>query len=305
MATSYRRARSTRLLVVGLLLASLVIITVDSRGGQQGPLAAIGRTGAAIITPLQEGIATVFRPVGSFLSNVWRAGSVAEENRALREQIALLQRQQQEVLSLRRENEEFQRLLGIRESLEFETMGAVVLGDVPSNFEWGVFIDKGADDGVTVDMPVISGEGLVGRVVQVYPTSSMVMLIIDPDSAVAARLSASGERGVLVGQREEPLRFDFVDLETEVQPGETVETSGYQLQSGLEGLFPPGIPVGVVDRVDPDEANFSAGVFVRPNVDFSRLDFVLLVTEAPADLQAEPVGEETPAEPRQTSESGP
>jgi rod shape-determining protein MreC len=302
MATSYRRVRSTRLLVVGLLLASLVIITVDSRGGQRGPLAAIGRTGAAIITPLQEGIATVFRPVGSFLSNVWRAGSLAEENRALREQIALLQRQQQEVLSLRRENESFQRLLGISESLEFETMGAVVLGEVPSNFEWGVFIDKGADDGVTVDMPVISGEGLVGRVVQVYPTSSQVMLIIDPDSAVAARLSASGERGVLLGQREEPLRFDFVDLETEVQPGETVETSGYQLQSGLEGLFPPGIPIGVVDRVDPDEANFTAGVFVRPNVDFSRLDFVLLVTEAPAEVEAEPVADETPVEPRETSE---
>jgi rod shape-determining protein MreC len=303
MATSYRRVRSTRLLVVGLLLASLVTITVDSRGGQSGALAAIGRTGAAIITPLQEGIATVFRPVGSFLSNVWRAGSLAEENRALREQIGLLQREQQEILSLRRENEEFQRLLGISESLEFETMGAVVTGEVPSNFEWGVFIDKGADDGVTVDMPVMSGEGLVGRVVQVYPTSSKVMLIIDPDSAVAARLSASGERGVLVGQREEPLRFDFVDLETEVQPGETVETSGYQLQSGLEGLFPPGIPIGVVDRVEPDEANFTAGVVVRPNVDFSRLDFVLLVTEAPAVVEEQPAaGEETPAEPREAVE---
>jgi rod shape-determining protein MreC len=300
MATSYRRVRSTRLLVVGLLLVSLVTITVDSRGGQSGPLAAIGRTGAAIITPLQEGMATVFRPIASFLSNVWRAGSLAEENRALREEIALLQRAQQEVLSLRRENEEFQRLLGISESLEFETMGAVVTGEVPSNFEWGVYIDKGADDGVTVDMPVMSGEGLVGRVVQVYPTSSKVMLIIDPDSAVAARLSASGERGVLVGQREEPLRFDFVELETEVQPGETVETSGYQLQSGLEGLFPPGIPIGVVDRVDPDEANFSAGVFVRPNVDFSRLDFVLLVTETPAEEPA--TGEETPGQAREPVE---
>jgi rod shape-determining protein MreC len=280
VATTYGRVRSTRLLVVGLLVASLVTITVDARGGRQGPLSAIGDTLGAVIGPLQEGVAAVVRPIGSFVTNVFRAGSLAEENAALREEISLLRRSFQEVNTLRRENEELSRLVGLRDRLGFQTTGAAVIGEVPGNFEWGVYIDRGSVDGVTVDMPVIASEGLVGRVVEVYPSTAKVMLIIDPDSAVSVRLSVSGERGVLIGQRDELLRLALIDQGTEVQPGETVETSGYAIEEGLQGLFPSAIPIGVVDRVEPDEAGITVDVLVRPNVDFSRLGFVLLVTGA-------------------------
>jgi rod shape-determining protein MreC len=286
MAT-YARLRSTRLLVATLLLASLVTITVDSRGGRAGPLAAIGRAGASVVGPLQEGVSAVFRPVGSFFSNVFRAGELAQENTALQERIELQQRQLQEVLTLRRENEEYERILGIAEAHSIQGVGATVIGESPSNFEWAIIIDRGSVDGVVVDMPVMSGRGLVGRVVDVYPTTAKVMLIIDPDSAVAARLSASGERGVLKGQREELLRLQLIDPATEVLPGELVETSGYQLASGQSGIYPPGIPIGVVDQVEPDEAELTVRVVVRPNVDFSRLGTVLLVTGI-SSLTAEP-----------------
>lgn len=281
------------MLVVSLLLASLVTITVDSRSGRTGPLAAVGRAGASIVGSLQEGVSVVFRPVGSFFSNIFRAGSLAQENRALTERIALLQREIQEVLTLRRENEEYERLLGIGEAHDVEGVGATVIGEAPSNFEWTITIDKGSSDGVVVDMPVLADKGLVGRVVDVYPLQSKVMLILDPDSAVAARLSASGERGVLEGQREELLQMDLVDPSTEVRPGEPVETSGYQLASGEEGIYPPGLPVGVVDRVEPDEAGLTLRVLVRPNVDFSRLGSVFLVTGTtglPAEAPAQPPG---------------
>jgi rod shape-determining protein MreC len=277
MAT-YGRFRSTRLLVASLLLASLVTITVDSRGGRTGPLAAIGRVGAAIVSPLQEGVSAVFRPVGSFFSNVFRAGSLAQENRALLEKISFLERQVQESLTVRRQLEELQRLLGIAQAHELEGVGATVIGEAPSNFEWSVTIDRGSIDGVVVDMPVMGGRGLVGRVVEVAPFSAKVLLIIDPDSAVAARLSASGERGVLTGQREELLQLDLIDPAIQVSPNEPVETSGYELASGQEGIYPPGIPIGVVERVEPDEAELTLRVLVRPNEDFSRLGTVLLVT---------------------------
>jgi rod shape-determining protein MreC len=278
MATTHRRVRSTRLLVLGLLVASLVTITLDSRGGREGPLAAIGRGLGAVIGPLQEGMAAVVRPVGSFVTNVFRSGTLADENAALREQIATLQREASEVNSLRRENEELHRLLGLSQRLGFQTMGATVTGETPGNFEWAVYIDRGAVDGVTVDMPVIAQEGLVGRVVEVYQGSAKVMLIIDPDSSVSVRLDASGERGVLQGQREEPLLFRLIDADTEVQPGETVETSGYTVEEGLEGLFPASIPVGVVDSVEPHESDLTLEVRVRPRVDFSRIYTVALVT---------------------------
>lgn len=281
MAISQRRIRSTRLLVVGLLLASLVTITLDARGGRDGPLAVIGRVGAAIVGPLQEGVATVFRPVGSWITNVFRAGSLAEQNAALQEEINLLRRQQQEIQSYRAENEELRGLVELRDRLGFDsgdTVGAQVVGESVGNFEWSVIIDRGSLDDVTLDMPVIASEGLVGRVIEVYPSQSKVLLIIDPDSAVSARLTNTGERGVIEGQRDESLRMELIDPDTDVQPGETVETSGYQLEEGLHGLYPSGIAIGVVDRVEPGEDDVTLEVLVRPNVDFSRLSNVLLVT---------------------------
>lgn len=288
MATTYRRVRSTRLLVLGLLVASLVTITVDARGGREGPMSALGRGLGAIVGPLQEGVAAVVRPIGSFVTNVFRSGTLAEENAALREQIATLRRQASEVNSLRRENAELRRLFGLSDRFRFQVMGATVTGEAPGNFEWAVYIDRGAVDGVAVDMPVIAADGLVGRVVEVYRASAKVMLIIDPDSSVSVRLDASGERGVLQGQREEPLLFRLIDADTEVQPGETVETSGYTVEEGLGGVFPPSIQVGVVDSVEPDPSNLTLEVRVRPRVDFSRLYTVGVITgREPAPLPPE------------------
>jgi rod shape-determining protein MreC len=278
MASTYRRVRSTRLVVLGLLVASLMTITLDVRGGRDGAMAAIGRGLGAIVGPLQEGVAAVVRPIGSFVTNVFRAGTLVEENAGLREEIAELRAAASEVNSLRRENAELRRLFGLSERLGFQTMGATVTGETVGNFEWAVYIDRGAIDGVTVDMPVIAADGLVGRVVEVYRGSAKVMLIIDPDSSVSVRLDASGERGVLQGQREESLLFRLIDPETEVQPGETVETSGYSLEEGLGGIYPPSIQVGVVDSVEPDPSNLTLEVRVRPRVDFSRLYTVGLIT---------------------------
>lgn len=286
MAITHRPIRSTRLLVFGLLLASLVTITVDARGGERGPLAVIGRGVGAVIGPLQEGVATVFRPIGSFVTNVFRAGDLAERNAALQREIARLRTDLQENAALRLENEELRDTLELAQRQGFEVEAAVVIGESPGNFEWAVDIDKGSMDGIELNMPVVSGEGLVGRVVQVYPFTAKVMLIIDPDSTVSARLSQTGERGALVGQRDEPLRFDLVSPETEVQPNEIVETSAYQLDEGLEGFFPSGIAIGVVERVEPDQAGITLQVEVRPNVDFSSLDIVgVVIGESPVTAE--------------------
>jgi rod shape-determining protein MreC len=282
MAVTHRRLRSTRLLLVALLLGALVVITVDARGGREGPMAAVGRAGATVIGPLQEGVAVVFRPVGSWITNVFRAGSLAEENAALEEALQLARREQQQIASYESENQELRQLLELRERLDYDatdTLGAQVVGEAVGNFEWSVYIDRGSNDGVTQDMPVIAAEGLVGRVTEVYPFQSKVLLIIDPDSGVSARLSRSGERGVIEGQRDEPLRMSFIDPEADVQPGETVETSGYVLEEGLEGLYPSAIPIGVVSLVERGEDDVTVDVLVSPNVDFSTLSNVLLVTE--------------------------
>src|SRR5919108_546578 len=162
MAT-YRRARSTRLLLIGLLLASLVTITIDSRAGDRGPLAALGRVGLAIVSPLQEGVSAVVRPIGSFFSNVFRAGSLQAENEALQDTIAELRIQLQEYYELKRGFDELARVVQLEEELGIQGFGARVVAEGPSNYEWSVIVDKGSADGVYDDMPVMSGSGLVGR----------------------------------------------------------------------------------------------------------------------------------------------
>ncbi|MDQ4006452.1 MAG: rod shape-determining protein MreC [Actinomycetota bacterium] len=276
MAT-YGRVRSTRLLVVLLLVASLVTITIDARGGDRGPLAAAGRTFGSVVGTLQEGVATVFRPVGSFFTNVFRAGALAERVRVLEQENAGLQSQLSDVATLRAENAAYERILGLTEELRLEPIGAAVVAESVGPFEWSVVINKGADDGVIEDMPVVAAEGLVGRVIEVYESQAKVMLIIDPDSRVTARLSSSRDQGLIVGQREESLRLDLIGPEIEIVPGEIVETSGFQVDE-FEGLFPPGIQIGQVERVEPSDDGITVHVLIRPNVDFSRLDRVAVVT---------------------------
>lgn len=267
----YKRERGTRLLVIGLVLASLLTITVDFRSGESGPLAIMGRLSLSVISPIQQGIANVFRPIGSFFTDLGRIGSLKEENERLRAELEELQGQQATLQELQSEVKTLRDTLGLRDRLGFRTTGADVISEIPSNFEAAVTINAGSTDGVALDMPVIAADGLVGRVVRVSDNWAKVLLIIDPNSSVGVRLAATREAGLLTGQRASDLRMSLVDPETPVAPGEQVTTSG------LGGVFPPGIAVGVVSQVVPDEGALEKQIFVRPGVDFSRLSEVLVV----------------------------
>jgi rod shape-determining protein MreC len=247
-------------------------ITLDFRAGDRGPLAVLGRGALTVITPLQEAVAGIFRPIGAFFSTLANLGNLRSENRELRGQVAAGRLTGARFQSLERELRELQGLLDIKQRFELETRGASVISESVSNFEWAVTIDRGSGDGVTLDMPVIAADGLVGRVVQVSHSSSKVMLITDPDSRVGVKLASSGERGLLLGGRGDELRLDLINPDTEVLPAEPVLTSGYQ-----GSLFPPEIPIGQVSRATTSDVELTRPVFVRPYVDFSRLDYVLLV----------------------------
>ncbi len=270
----YRRTRSTRLLVVSLVMLSLMTITIDFRGGEQGPFAAVGRGALAGLAPLQAAVSRVFRPVGDFFTGLVHVGSLKGENDALREEVERLRSENVEGVSIQRENEKLLALIGLRDQLGLEGVPAIVIGESVSNFEWTVTIDRGSSDGVEVDMPVVTGEGLVGHVVRVSGRAATVELIIDPESAVAGRLVGSGETGLVLGDTDlRDLTMDLVDDETEVNPDERVVTSGYQ-----GGLYPPRIVIGSVSHVTGGSGGVSKVVTVRPAVDFSSLDIVLVVT---------------------------
>lgn len=280
MALTRRAGRSTRLLVISLVIASLVIITLDYRQGHDGIFEAMGRGTSSIVSPMQAAVARAFRPIGAFLQGLGHIGSLESENRNLKAEVERLKAESGSFANLERQYETLQALLNVKARLNLtKAVGGNVVAANISNFEWTITVDRGSNDGVAVDQPVVTADGLVGHVTEVHSTTCVVQLIIDPRSAVGGRLAATGETGLVVGERNLDLRMELVAPDAEVPAGEQIVTSGYQ-----GGLFPPGIPIGEVSHVFTDRTSLTKVIEVRPSVDFAALEFVLVVTGTSAGV---------------------
>lgn len=266
--------------MVALVSLSLVTITVDYREGEDGPLAGLGRVAITLISPLQEAVSRLTHPIGNFFSTLVHLPAIRAENERLRDRVAELEAQLGTTVTNEQRLHELEELLAVQESLgpNVATEAAQIIASGVSNFEWTVTINKGSSDGVLVDMPVVaSGKRLVGHVVEATTDSAAVQLIVDPDSAVAGRLETSRQTGLLSGHGDQDMRMGLVDVTTEVEAGEQVVTAGYRIPGVAQGLYPPGILIGTVSRVLPDDAALEKFVTVSPAVDFSTLDIVLVV----------------------------
>ena len=273
------RARNTRVLVVALVSISLVTITVDYREGTDGPLASLGDGALAVVSPLQEAVSKVTHPIGNFFSTLFRLPSIRRDRDVLRERVDTLETQLAEGRADQARLAELEALIGVQESLgiRIETTGAQVIANGVSNFEWTITIDKGSSDGIDENMPVVASAGLVGHVVNVGTSSSVVQLIIDPDSSVAGRLDVSRQTGLLSGEGPADLQMSLVEPSVEVAPDEHVVTAGYRIAGVAESLYPPNVLIGTVSRVLDEDSATEKFLTVRPAVDFSSLSLVLVV----------------------------
>ena len=281
------RPRGTRLLVVALVSLSLVIITLDYREGSTGPLAEAGRWTQTAMAPLQQAVSTVTRPVGDFFSGLAHLPSLQRENTDLKAQLADAQAAAAGQANVEEQLKTLTDLVDLKTQLFPTGVAAIVIGNGVSNFEWSITIDKGSDDGVQVDQPVVAGSAttprLVGRVVQVTPISATVELLLDQNFAVAGRLSdASRATGLVQGQGEQDPAMTGIapDAGGQIQlngdqPVE-VFTMSYEI-NGQHGRYPPGILIGEVSSVIESTNALETAVTVRPAVDFSSLEYVLVL----------------------------
>jgi rod shape-determining protein MreC len=279
VVTRYR-PRSVRLLLAVLISLCVAVISLDYRQGASGPLAGLGRETKTAMVPLQRSVTAVTRPIGNFFGGVVHLPSLAQENSDLQRQLEALQAQVQRTAFDEQQLKTLQGLLGLGQSLNSPSVAARVIANGISNFAWSVTIDKGSKAGLAVDMPVVAGTAaapmLVGRVVAVTPVSSEVMLIIDRSSAVAGKLIVSGATGLVEGEGSGDMKMTLVDAGTQVQGDEQVFTQGY-IVNGQPGLYPPGLLIGQVSRSVPATNDLQAFITIRPAVDFSNLDFVLVL----------------------------
>jgi rod shape-determining protein MreC len=278
--------RNTRLLVVALVVASLTIITIDYREGDSGPLAAMGRTARTFMAPLQEAVTNATRPVGNFFSGVAHLPSLAQENTNLKAQVADLQARINATSQIEAQNLELQNLLNLKQSLTPPSVAAVVISNGMSNVNYYITIDRGSNDGVRVNDPVVTGSQdgarLVGIVTAVTPISADVRLLIDEGFSVPGRLATSGETGLVVGNGDQDMTMQDIPSTTEFPSGtstESVFTITYSV-GDQHSRFPPNILIGTVSSVVQGGVEPNATVSVRPAVDFSSLESVLVLQTA-------------------------
>jgi rod shape-determining protein MreC len=261
-----------------LILTSITLITLDFRG--DGGLLGSARDAAAnVLSPVRSLAETVTEPISDAWNGATGYDDLEAENRDLRTELALIRQRELAISDLERRVGEMEDLLGLKDTLGVETVGARVISAPVSNFERSIDIDVGSADGIVEGMPVMAPGGLLGRIDAVGDDRSRVQILIDPAFAVGVRLARSGETGVAGGAGPTaPLTVDFIDPATPIVAGETVVTSG------LEGsAFPPGLVVGTVLSAEVDPVERSVSVDVVPSADLNRLDLVdVLLYTAPA-----------------------
>src|ERR1700733_880573 len=195
---------------------------------------------------------------------------VRAENRQLKEQIEQMRLAQVRLSEDAAQARRLQSLLAFREQTIAKTVPAQVIGSSGSDLSQSIYSDKGSNDGIAQDMAVITVGGIVGKVLRVYPTTSLVLMINDQSSGVGALLEKSRLQGVLRGSANGELILDRVMSDEQVSPGDAL------LSSGGDQIFPKGLPVGTVSKVSPGKELFLS-IKVKPAADLSRLEEVLVV----------------------------
>lgn len=268
--------RRARVLLV-LLLAAVTVITVDFREGQSGPVAQLQRVSISVFGPLQRGVSAVVRPIGGFFSAIGQIGRLRAENRRLTAELQQLRSQERTYQDAVAENQRLRGALAMAARCGCKTVGAQVVASSGSNFQWSITIDAGSSRGIAVGMPVLDADGLVGRVSQVTAGYATVTLLDDPASGVAATLARTRAPGIVKGAAEAGLHFEPVQAGTDVRAGDEVVTRAYQ-----GGVFPAGLPIGVVARVDPaGAASLVPVVTLRPYANLAAVDVVAVVVAQP------------------------
>ena len=226
----------------------------------------------ATVTPFEKAFVFTTHGIRDIWRNYFYLRGVRTENRALQEEIFQLRLQQARMAEDAAQARRLQLLLGFKEQFISQTVPAQVIGSSGSDQSRIVYIDKGTRDGMKPDMPVITDQGIVGKVLRVFHSSAQVLLVNDVSSGVGAILEKSRLQGVLKGSPSGDVILDKVMSDEQVEPGERV------LTSGGDRIFPKGLLIGYV-RDAKSGADLFLKIHVRLSANLSKVEEVLVITK--------------------------
>jgi rod shape-determining protein MreC len=277
------RAFRARLVAVALVLVSLGLITVYFRESSDGALHTAQRIGVSVLMPFEvagERVSRPFRDAWAYVADLMDAKS---ENDQLREQIETLRQQVIQEQTATRENQRLRELLGYVGGPsfpeDFRAVAAQVVYRPSSPYRQEIVVAAGRGDGIKVNDPVVTDDGLVGLVTDVTSSGAKVRLVTDPESAVSAVVLSSDAHGVVEpGSTINSLILDRVTKDAVVNEGDLVITAGWQTGT-LESLYPRGIPIGTVKSVGQQDVDLYKRIQIAPLVDFDSVTSVVVLAQ--------------------------
>lgn len=285
-------SRRTRIILSVLVVASLTFVILDLRGGD-GPFSSARAAVSSIIGGVQRVAATVFSPITG--ANEWWSTQV-DQSGQIRELTVENERLNSALVSSQNDiarADQLDALLRVAAVGRYRVTPAEVIAVGPAqDFAWTLTIDAGSLDGLEEDMTVINGDGLIGRVLKVFNSTSTVVLMVDPESSVGGRVTGSQEIGIVSGTgRQNSLEFQLLDPLGEVNAGDSVVTFGSK-----DGRpYAPGLPIGEVVDVTGTAGQLARIATVRPFANVSRLSVVGVVVKPPREDPRDSVLPNAPA----------
>jgi rod shape-determining protein MreC len=276
------------LLAQSIALATQIPRTVDGQNVRLVRLWAL-----ALISPFERLSTQTGHGIRAAWADYIDLRHVRRQNQDLKKQIDDLRLERAALAEDALEAQRLRTLLGFRQSYAAATVVAQVIGTSGTDQSRVLTLDKGARDGLKPDMPVITPTGIVGKIRDVFPNTSQLLLLNDPSSGAGVILASTRIHAILRGSPAGRVIINNLTPDSRIKPGETI------LTSGGDGVFPRGLPVGTIESIvpDPEHQPFTL-ITLRPAVNLSQLDEVLIITgntsaldaQAQKDLAADPVG---------------
>jgi len=273
------RAGTDLYVFIALLLVSFLTLFFSSRN----VISDVKNAGLTVFSGLRTGIHEISSALSRTVLSVSELANLRKEYNELTGRIARYEQLERTSAEIRQENTRLREQLGFSQTLRHKFIPAEITGRDPDNLFSAFVINKGAHAGAAVNMPVIAyhngTQGLVGKIVHTGLFESLVMPLYDNNCFVASRLSESRYEGIVEGQGkpEAPLLMRFINKRAreDTNFGEII------VSSGMGGIYPPGINIGRVSKINYVENELSMEVELEPSVDFSRLEYVFVISEEP------------------------
>lgn len=262
--------------IIGIIITIIILIIIVILSNINiNNFSTVGGTLSLFVMPVQNGITYIKNKIQGNSTFFTDISSLKEENESLKEENSKLEQELRELEIVKAENETLTEYVNLTDKYtEYTTVPGYVINKDTSNYTNNIIINIGSKDGIKEDMAVISDEGLVGHIISVTASTSKVQTLLDTSSAVSSLSGSSRDSLIVRGTLDSTtmLKGTAISTSAALLVGDKIETSG------MGGIYPKGITIGTIEKVEDTKNLTNRYIMIKPAVDFNKLEAVLVIT---------------------------